>query len=217
MIRGIFMANNYADSYDGIATGAPLSAAKMTAALNTREAALPAGTILAMSVNSWVNAGAAFQSKWRVCDGTGGTPNLSGRFLRGGTSNDAATGGANSVILSKENLPAHNHGSNTGNAGKHRHNLTVVGWYNDLGVSGYQYQNSVTLEGKYIGGYRSNDMDSANTAFAIYMSCGQSKRIGTENISEVADHTHSITSEGSGNSFSILPSYYTVIYIMKVA
>ncbi|MDR1324125.1 MAG: hypothetical protein LBK68_06800 [Candidatus Margulisbacteria bacterium] len=31
------MASNYTDNYDGIATGAPLSAAKMTAALNTKE------------------------------------------------------------------------------------------------------------------------------------------------------------------------------------
>ncbi|GBR74168.1 hypothetical protein NO1_1393, partial [Candidatus Termititenax aidoneus] len=57
---------------------------------------LPAGTILAMSTSSWTNANATFKSKWYVCDGTGGTPNLRGRFLRGGTSTDAATGGADS-------------------------------------------------------------------------------------------------------------------------
>ncbi|MDR1324326.1 MAG: hypothetical protein LBK68_07825 [Candidatus Margulisbacteria bacterium] len=176
----------------------------------------PTGTILTFSAAAWDAKDSAFKNIWKVCNGTSGTPNLVGKFLRGAAYPAGGTGGADSVTLETKNLPAHDHGGKTGQEGKHRHKLTVVGWYADSGVSGYQYQNNSALQGKYIGGYYSSEA-IATTAFATYTSYGQSERTGTESISEQAAHTHSITSAGDGSSFSILPSYYTVIYIMKVA
>ncbi|MDR1113471.1 MAG: hypothetical protein LBL50_00045 [Candidatus Margulisbacteria bacterium] len=178
----------------------------------------PTGTILTFSAAAWDAKDSAFKNMWKVCDGAPGsdTPNLVGKFLCGAAYPAGGTGGADSVTLKTENLPAHDHGGKTDQEGKHRPNLTVVGWKEDSGVSGYQYQNNVSLENKYIGGYNSGDA-SGNTAFATYTSYGQSKRTGTESISEVPAHTHTITSVGSGSPFSILPSYYTVIYIIKIA
>ncbi|GBR75991.1 phage tail fiber protein, partial [Candidatus Termititenax persephonae] len=69
---------------------------------------LPAGTILAVSTGSWANAEAAFKNKWKVCDGTGGTPDLRYKFLRGGTTSDPATGDGKK-ILSINEMPNHTH------------------------------------------------------------------------------------------------------------
>ncbi|MDR1453322.1 MAG: hypothetical protein LBJ25_05050, partial [Candidatus Margulisbacteria bacterium] len=80
---------------------------------------LPKGMILAMNASSWLNAGAVFQSNWKVCDGTGGTPDLRGRFLRGGTASDSPTGGGK-MTLAKEHLPSHGHSASI-SGGSHEH------------------------------------------------------------------------------------------------
>jgi hypothetical protein len=102
---------NKKDTINNDSTEYPSSKAVYSLAQALGAAALPVGTILAMSASSWTNASATFKNDWKVCDGTGGTPDLRGRFLRGGTSSDAATGGANSqsITLTINNLPSHAH------------------------------------------------------------------------------------------------------------
>jgi microcystin-dependent protein len=230
------MANNYTDKFEGtpyfIKKGEQLSAAGMTAALNTKEKVenkitsetglsgvstddeypsakvvydelakteelvskalqsidiLPKGTILAMATSSWINADATFQSKWKVCDGTGGTPNLTGRFLRGGTASDALTGGVDSqsVTLTTNHLPAHNHTMKT--AGSHKHTYYIATGITDGGGVGWR------------------DNDNPFTT--------------AKDTSTNGEHTHMIDSVGGGQPFTVntIPSYYTVIYIMKVS
>ena len=51
---------------------------------------------------------------WYLCDGTGGTPDLTGRFILGGNRNNKnkpwkTEGGSESVTLSKEQMPRHIH------------------------------------------------------------------------------------------------------------
>ena len=53
--------------------------------------------------------------RWALCDGTNGTPNLTGKFIvhadsdSSGTYAVGATGGANDVTLATSELPAHSH------------------------------------------------------------------------------------------------------------
>lgn len=65
-----------------------------------------AGMIIA-----WNNAVAP--SGWALCDGTSGTPDLRGRFIVGATGvapfTFASTGGAGTVTLTANQLPAHSH------------------------------------------------------------------------------------------------------------
>jgi hypothetical protein len=70
----------------------------------------PKGTILTINSTAWSNASAAFKTIWKICDGQNGTPNLTGRFLRGGASS-GTTGGADSVTLTASHvpIPAHTH------------------------------------------------------------------------------------------------------------
>jgi microcystin-dependent protein len=67
---------------------------------------IPAGTIV-----MWYGSVATIPSGWRLCNGTGGTPNLRDRFIVGaGTSYGlGAVGGLNTVALTTAQMPAHSH------------------------------------------------------------------------------------------------------------
>lgn len=77
----------------------------------------------------WSGAVSAIPSGWVICDGTNGTPNLTGQFVvhadadAAGTYNVGDTGGSNTVTLLEANLPGHTHSvsGTTGNAGTHSH------------------------------------------------------------------------------------------------
>ncbi|MDR1323381.1 MAG: hypothetical protein LBK68_02975 [Candidatus Margulisbacteria bacterium] len=132
------MANNYTDKFEGtpyfIKKGEQLSAAGMTAALNTKEnvankkdtvnndsteypsskavydklstlSFFPRGTILPFSSTAWDEASADFKKIWKICDGQNGVINLVGRFIRGGAyANYGATGGTDVA-----QVPKHSH------------------------------------------------------------------------------------------------------------
>lgn len=65
---------------------------------------VPIGTII-----MWY--GEAIPDGWQLCDGTNGTPNLSGRFPlgAGGEFNFKTEGGEKTVTLNLDNMPAHTH------------------------------------------------------------------------------------------------------------
>ncbi len=70
---------------------------------------VPTGTIMAYN-------GTTAPNGWVLCDGTNGTPNLKGRFILGTGSNTdlttrtlGQTGGAETVTLTVDQFPSHNH------------------------------------------------------------------------------------------------------------
>jgi hypothetical protein len=170
----------------------------------------PKGTILTFSSAAWSATSVAFKNIWKICDGNNGTPDLRGRFLRGGTSSDAATGGADSTTLTENHIPEHTHGygtlsatqgttANTG--GNHSHSFSINSIYNDA-----KWASS--------SGYLNPDITNPSAITP--------KSFTT---SSAGGHTHSITGNtGSYGKASAaitavqtVPSYYTVIYIMKVS
>jgi microcystin-dependent protein len=166
----------------------------------------PKGTILTFSSDAWNTTSAEFKNIWNICDGQNGTPDLVDKFLRGGTSSDFTKGGGeNSITLTTANLPAHNHG----------HNLTIVN--NTHGHS---------LRG---GSWGANNCDGLRNSYqiagrnAVYSNDGYYEKSPDGKV-YISSNTHSHTlsgsisdSTGGGQAFSIIPEYYTVIYIMKVA
>jgi len=72
----------------------------------TSGATIPAGLI-----SMWSGSIGSIPSGWYLCDGSNGTPNLTDRFIVGAGSTYAVngTGGANTVTLTTNNLPAHTH------------------------------------------------------------------------------------------------------------
>src|SRR6476646_7785896 len=76
---------------------------------------LPIGTIL-----MWSGSIATVPAGWHLCDGTNGTPNLSGRFILhadGSAFAPTQTGGAGAVTATTSTIAGHSHGGLTGAAG----------------------------------------------------------------------------------------------------
>ena len=134
--------------------------------------------------------GSSIPSGWALCDGSNGTPNLIGKFIRGGSTVTAGdTGGNDDVTLTSSNLPSHSHsagGLYMNSAGNHTHMC-------------YQPR----------AGKSDNANDRRVMEFSDYKA-----------TSSNGSHTHTLYgstgSTGSNKSFSILPSYYTLVYIMKL-
>ena len=91
-----------------------MSNAALSAALTeARRHVVPTGTIV-----MWSGAVADIPEGWALCDGTGGTPDLRGRFIVGAAHDDGdggsgyavgTTGGKDSVTLETQHLPEHTH------------------------------------------------------------------------------------------------------------
>ena len=75
------------------------------------EAIPPGSNIPAGGVIIWTGAADAVPDGWALCDGTNGTPDLSGRFVLGSSATHAVgeTGGSEEVTLTVEQMPSHNH------------------------------------------------------------------------------------------------------------
>ena len=72
----------------------------------TAVSGIPAGGII-----MWSGATNAIPSGWVICDGNNSTPDLRNRFVVGAGDSYAvdATGGADSVTLTLDQIPAHTH------------------------------------------------------------------------------------------------------------
>lgn len=74
------------------------------------------------AITFWAGDATTIPNGWQLCDGTNGTPDLRDRFVRGGEV-PGETGGSNTVQLTAENLPNHNHDLVIYEAGAHSHKL----------------------------------------------------------------------------------------------
>ena len=149
---------------------------------------VPSGVIL-----MWSGSVATIPAGFLLCDGTNGTPDLTGRFVVhadadiGGTYAPGDTGGADDVTLSEAQMPAHTHtvSGTTNTTGAHTHTYQ---WYNPGG--------------------------SASPSTPNF-----SGNLGTLNTSSAGDHSHTVTgtaaSTGGGTAHENRPPYYALAYIMK--
>jgi microcystin-dependent protein len=171
---------------------------------NVKFSGIPFSTILSNSIQSGIIImwyGTTIPSGWVICDGTQGTPNLSGRFVLspGNGYTVGSTGGSSTQTLTTANLPQHTHSGTTGSMDRnsnHAHSVPtgVVGDQNWTGLA--------------------NQIPPADSS--ILNSNPQSYNSNDANI----DHTHTFTTDtGSGlnsTAFSILPNYYVLTFIMKL-
>lgn len=133
---------------------------------------------------------------WHICDGTEGTPNLTGKFIKA-SNTSGETGGKSTIQILEENMPKHTH--------------TFVGNQVTTSESG---AHTHTIRGKYGKSYNANDRDCLETG-------SETDLITT---SQSGAHTHTIdmsatqlSYQGGGKPIEFEPLYYSLIYIMKTS
>lgn len=147
---------------------------------------------------------------WAICNGENGTPNLIDKFIRASTV-AGISGGSNSVTLSTDNLPSHNHTieiSNTVNKPN-----TIDANYMDKLVQALDelYENPFDLGGgsHFVveTGYN-NKSDKGLVGIKVKDLVGSTISVNS---------TATIGNTGSNTQFDIVPQYYSLLFIMKIS
>lgn len=148
---------------------------------------IPIGTIVAWN-------GTEIPDGWAICDGTNNTPNLIGKFIKAGTT-PGQEGGSQEITLTVDNLPPHTHTIETSElttseAGTHSHSLN----YSNSNLGSLTVGNHVLSEGESI------------------------------QTGESGSHTHTVdlsnvtlSTVGNQEPIEVEPSYYTLVYIMRIS
>ena len=149
---------------------------------------LPIGSIIMFN-----GAASNIPEGWHICDGTEGTPNLIGSFIKAAATS-GETGGKTQIQLTTDNIPNHTHSVltstlTTSSSGAHTHTYTAP-------VKG--------------SSNNASDKDIMETS-------------STQDTSSAGEHTHTVnvsqiqlSSVGSGTPLDWEPKYYSLIYIMKI-
>lgn len=180
----------------------------------------------------WYGLAADCPSGWRICDGTGGTPDLRDRFIVGAGNSYALSDGGGSVsqtitvgahTLTTAEIPSHSHGVNDPG---HSHGLSDPGHGHSVSDPGHYHSVSNVSGGnnRQIGGTPTANLspgsintDNANTGVSIDSAGtgvsinGAYTGLSTQNAGSGGGHSH--TASGSTN----LPPYYGLYFIMKTA
>ena len=195
----------------------------------------------------WSGAVSAIPSNWGLCDGSNGTPNLTGKFIvhadadASGTYNVGQTGGSASVTLTAAQLPSHTHAVGTlafGASGVHAHNTQVANSGNHAHNAGTNaggaHRHSFFYQVVRYGVNGSNNKtggdggSSATTSINAVGNHNHGVNIGgggdhshTVTVLNSSNHTHtasgSTATTGSATAHENRPPYYALAYIMRLS
>ncbi len=159
---------------------------------------------------------------WRLCDGTGGTPDLRDRFVvgAGGAYAVNATGGANTVTLSTGEIPSHTHtfSANTGGQSVN-HTHTYSGSTGGAGAHNHTWP--IYSETNSVGGNPAGTGNVSQTTTGTTSTVGDHAHSFSGTTSGFsADHFHGVSgttaATGSSGAHENRPPYYALAYIMKI-
>ena len=183
---------------------------------NPSTALIPSGGIIL-----WSGLLTSIPAGWSLCDGSNNTPDLRDRFVvgAGSTYGRNEKGGAASVALSENELPSHNHttnsagnhnhGGSTGADGSHNHTMNNAGAHTHPGTT--------STDGEHRHGLPC-DNDGGKGGGAQFASDGEGRvrtnlsdfagnhshtlnilnsGLHTHTINSVGNHTHNISSDGN--------------------
>jgi hypothetical protein len=189
--------------------GAPVGRTKIGAvpySIEANDAALLQGnTAAALAVPSGLIAmfgGASCPTGWTLCNGSGGTPNLVGSYVKGGTAVAAAAG---------QNTHAHTLSLSTAAGGSHYH-IAMFDWTGSGNVYGhfFPYQGDASVVSPAGAG------PWTATSHLVVAGTGgldSTADNGGMLTTTTADHTHSVS--GSTSTVSHEPAHVTLLFCMK--
>lgn len=164
--------------------------------LRTRRVGSSGPVIPPGSIAMWSGTLDTIPANWNLCDGSGGTPNLVARFLRGApaATEPGTTGGADS----------HSHASMT-SAGDHAHL-----------VSAYYHVHSVNFAGDHFHGEESGTepgmgVQIQHSARGIHGHITNASATHVHTVDKLGAHTHTI------NAADGRPPYYEIAFIQAGA
>lgn len=148
-----------------------------------RRSDLPSGSVLI-----WSGAANAIPAGWHLCDGTGGTPDLRGRFVigAGGASAPGATGGGSA----------------------HSHTLSGSVGATTLSVAQEPSHNHSAMIADQRGGGTGN-FEEGRGEWDWWINAWTTSYTGGSQA-----HTHSLSASSAAADH--LPPYYALCYIMKL-
>ena len=158
---------------------------------------------------------------WVIADGGsdgrgGNVPNLTGRFIKGSTVDNAGqTGGSENQSISGNQIPAHTHTITIGSAGGHTHtrgSMNITGTITAGGQSG-----NATATGAFQKGGTHDTADEGHSS--TYDCSFDASRTWSGSTSNAGSHTHTATCSTTGSSsvsFSIQPPFYTMAFFVKL-
>lgn len=179
----------------------------------------------------WSGASNAIPSGWWLCDGNNGTPDLRNRFIVGAGSSYGVgnTGGSDTVTLSSNQMPSHNHGFSltASSAGSHTHSNTFSVRLSKLTcssagahthtVDACSYDTESGMVNGWPGVGNRNTLMTSSAGAHTHTISGSGSLSGS--ISSGGDHTHSvsgsISNAGGGQAHENRPPYYALCFIMK--
>ena len=191
---------------------------------------LPRGAVI-----MWYGATSNIPTGWALCDGSnvGGylTPDLRDRFIvgAGASYNLGATGGAATVTLDANQIPAHAHsGSTDSQSANHTHNFS--GGTSSAGVHYHVFPGDDQLDGAngiagWVAGYDGAfpyDAKSNRSGGAKLWHTSQSGSHGhsisgtTDGVSQTHAHQFTTNSVGGNAAHENRPPFYAIFYIIKV-
>lgn len=184
--NGIFKVIQYSSDYSLPESDNSSKLASTEWIIKLVDSLLPVGSIIAFSGNT-------IPENWALCDGTNGTPNLVGKFIKAGSST-GEEGGKEEITIGIENLPSHTHTVTSENittsiSGGHSHTV--------------QYSSGnpgVTEEGSdfFVG----TETTSTNTT---------GEHSHTVNLSELQ-----LSSIGESKPIEWEPKYFSLMFIMRI-
>lgn len=180
----------------------------------------------------WHGASNNIPEGWALCDGSNGTPNLSGRFVMGAGSRQMVkydgssynyygssvtfspdnspnvNHGADLVQLTVGEMPAHNHDNSTSPNGRtgtdtHKHSWNWQNNQKDFDTDGSgTHDNRITLGDQPDVTFTESDITSFNSIMYDRMNNNT--------------HSHQIYPRGGNQAHENRPPYYVLCYIMKL-